>query len=128
MCDRRPAQRLQRPRVFHKDGARAGGFDGAHQVRGRVARIHGGGDGAVGDYAQIRYVELQPGFRVEGDDVAFTDAERAQAGGDFLGGTPVLVPGIDGVRAIRRWLAEGRGVAMDARGFVENLVQGAGGH
>ena len=128
MRDRCPAQRLQCLRVFHKDGARAGGFDGAHQVRGRVARIHGGGDGTVGDDPQIRYVELQPRFGVEGDDVAFTDAERAQAGSDFLGGTPVLVPGIDGVRAVRLWLAEGRSVAMDARGFGENLVQGAGGH
>ena len=126
--DRCAAQRLQRLRVFHEDGARAGGFDGAHQVRGRIARIHGGGDGAVGDDAQIGQVELQPGFGIERDDVALADAERAQTGGDLLGGAPVLVPGIDGVGAVGRGLAEGGGVAMDARGFFENLVQGAGSH
>ena len=122
------AQRLERLRVFDEDGARAGGLDGAHQVRGRIARVHGGGDGAVGEDAEIGQVELQAGFGVEGDDVAFADAERAQTGGDLLGGSPVLVPGIDRVGAVGRGLAEGGGVAVDARGFFENLIQGAGSH
>ena len=105
MRDLRIAQRFERLRVFHEDGARTGGFDRTYQVRGRVARIHRGGDRAVGDDAQIGQVELEPGFGVERDDVAFADAERAQTGGDLFGGTPVLVPGIDGVGAVGRGLA-----------------------
>ena len=128
MRDRRAAQRLQRLRVFHEDGARAGGFNGAHQVGGRVARIHGGGDRAVGDDAQIGQVELEAGLGVQRDDVAFADAERAQTGGNLLGGSLVLVPGIDGVGAVGRGLAKGRGVAIGARGFFQNLVQRAGSH
>ena len=95
---------------------------------GRVARIHRGGDGAVGDDTQIGQVELQAGFGIEGDDVAFADTERAQAGRDLLGGSPVLVPRIDGIGAVGRGLAEGGGVAVGARGFFENLVQSAGSH
>src|ERR1039457_1875481 len=108
--------------------ARAGGVDGAHQVRGRIVRVHGGGNGAVGEDAEIGQVELETGFGVESDDVAFGDAERAQTGGDFFGGAPVLVPRIDEVGAIGRGLAESGSVAVDARGFVENLVQSAGSH
>src|ERR1019366_631393 len=107
---------------------RAGGLDGAHQVRGRIVRVHGGGNGAVGEDAEIGQVELETGFGVESDDVAFGDAERAQTGGDFFGGAPVLVPRIDEVGAIGRGLAESGSVAVDARGFVENLVQSGGSH
>src|ERR1039458_2781770 len=124
----RAAQGLERLRVFDEDGARAGGLDGAHQVRGRIVRVQGGGDGAVGEDAEIGQVELETGFGVESDDVAFGDAERAQTGSDFFGGAPVLVPRIDEVGAIGRGLAESGSVAVDARGFVENLVQSAGSH
>src|ERR1039458_2524685 len=124
----RAAQGLERLRVFDEDGARAGGLDGAHQVRGRIVRVQGGGDRAVGEDAEIGQVELETGFGVESDDVAFGDAERAQTGGNFFGGAPVLVPRIDEVGAIGRGLAESGSVAVEARGFVENLVQSAGSH
>ena len=95
---------------------------------GRIARVHRGGDGAVGHDAQIGQVELQAGFGIERDDVAFADPERPQAGRDLLGGRLVLVPGIDGIGAVGRGLAERGSVAVDARGLFENLVQSAGSH
>src|ERR1039458_3490260 len=98
----RAAQGLERLRVFDEDGARAGGLDGAHQVRGRIVWVHGGGDGAVGEDAEIGQAELETGFGVESDDSAFIGAERGQTGSDFFGGAPVLVPRIDEVGAIDR--------------------------
>ena len=106
--NRRLAQRFQRFGVLHKDGASTGGGQGPDQIRGRIARIHGCRDGAIGHDAQVGQVEFQPGFRVERHHVAPADPQGAQAGGDLLGGLFVLFPGVDRVIAAG-WLAERRG-------------------
>ena len=122
------AERLERLRVFNKNRARAGRLDSANQVCRRVARVHRGGDRAIGDNTEIGQVELQAGFGIEGDDVAFADPKRTQTSRDLLRGAPVLVPGIDGIGAVGSGLAECGSVAVGARRLVENLVQSAGSH
>ena len=93
-----------------------------------ITGVHGGGDGAVGEDAEVGQIELQAGLGIECHNIAFADAERAEPGGDFFGGALVLVPGEDCVSAIRQGLAQRGSVAVDARGLFEDLVQGAGSH
>ena len=72
-------------RILDESRARARGFQGAHQVLGRIAGIEGRRDAAAGHDAQVGQVKLQARLGVEGHDVAFGQPQRAQAGGDFFG-------------------------------------------
>ena len=56
--------------------ARAHRFEWCAPGRRRVAGIHGGGDGAVGENSEIGQIELQPRLGIERDHVAFGDPER----------------------------------------------------
>src|SRR5471030_3243893 len=120
-------QGLERLGIFDEDGFGACGFNRANQIFRGVAGVHRGGDGAVGHDAEIGEIELQAGFGIQGDDVAFRQTKGIQAGGDLLHRLFVLVPGIgDIARAIG--LAQRRRVAILTCRFFQNLVDGAGVH
>ena len=92
MPDRSAAQSVEHPRLFQEHGAGAAGGERLHQFRRRIAGIQRGGDGAVGENSQVGEIEFQAGFGVERDDVAASDSQAAQPGGDLLGGGLVLGP------------------------------------
>ena len=74
-----PAQSFECPGILHEDGLGAGVFNGPDQLPGRVAGVHRGGNGTVGDDAQIGQVEFGARLRVDGDDVAFAQSQRITA-------------------------------------------------
>ena len=100
----------------------------AHQVRRRIAGIQRRGNGAVGHDPQVGQVEFQARLGVQRHHVAMADPQRAQARGDLPHGLEVLVPGERQVAAAGRRLAQGRQIAVVARGFFEDVVESAGGH
>ena len=126
---RRSAQRVQDFRILHEQGLRAATLNGADDVLGRVTGIKRGRHAAGGQDAQICDVELQAGLRIERHHVAFADADRAQARGDFLRGRLVLIPRVSQILALPVFpsggLPQGRGVAKLRRGFFEDLIYGA---
>ena len=126
--DGRLGERLERARVLHESDARAGIADGAHQVAGRVARVHGGGHRAGGHDAQIGEVEFEARFRIERDNVALGHAQAAQPAGDFLHGAQVLGPGIGEVFApprLRMGLAQGGRGGVAQRRLAQHAVDGS---
>src|SRR5579884_3165150 len=78
----------------------------------------------MGEDSEIGQIEFEARFGVERDDVALGNAERGEAGGNFLGRAEVLIPRVGQIAAAGSRLAQCRGVSVLTRDLFQNLIEG----
>src|SRR5690349_17416955 len=123
MADWRSPERLQGAGVFDEDRLSGGIAKGGDEISSRVARVKRGGNGTVGHNAEIREIEFEAGFRIQGNDGAFPDAETAEAGGNLFSRAAVLFPGKGEIAAAGGRLPQGRRIAVSFCRLHENLIE-----